>query len=70
MAASDTAAVPLAWPVAAGLLACVAAGAAAGLEVAGPELVVLELLLQAATARPTPAAPTAMAIRFLISGSP
>ena len=66
MAASDTAAVPLAWPVAAGLLACVAAGAAAGLEAAGPELVVLELLLQAATTRPIPAAPIAMAIRFLI----
>jgi hypothetical protein len=60
--ASDTVAVLLAWPVAAGLLACVAAGAAAGLEVAGLKLVVLELLLQAATARPIPAAPIAMAI--------
>jgi hypothetical protein len=60
--ASDTVTVPLAWPVAAGLLACVADGAAAALEEAGLELAVLEPLLQAATTRPIPAAPIAMAI--------
>jgi hypothetical protein len=60
--ASDTVTVLLAWPVAAGLLACVAAGAAAALEEAGLELAVLEPLLQAATTRPIPAAPIAMAI--------
>jgi hypothetical protein len=59
--ASDTVTV-LAPPVAAGLLACVAAGAAAALEEAGLELAVLEPLLQAATTRPIPAAPIAMAI--------
>jgi hypothetical protein len=69
-AASDTVAAPLAWPVAAGL-ACVVAGAAAaleeaGLEAAGLEVVVLELLEQAASSRPIPAAPTALAIRYLI----
>src|SRR3974390_292516 len=66
MAASETVAVPLARPAAAGRLASAAAGGAAGLGVAGLELVVLELLLQAATTRPTPAAPIATAIRFLI----
>lgn len=71
MVASDTAAAPLAWPAAAGLLACVVAGAAAaleeaGLEVAGLEVVVLEPLEQAAISRPIPAAPMALAIRYLI----
>jgi hypothetical protein len=61
IAASDTVAVPLAWPVAAGLLACAVAGAAAALEeaglvVAGLELVVLEPLEQAPTAKPIPTA--------------
>jgi hypothetical protein len=67
MVASDTVAAPLAWPVAAGLLACVVAGAAAaleeaGLEAAGLEVVVLELLEQAAASRPIPAAPMTLAI--------
>jgi hypothetical protein len=66
MAASDTVAALLAWPVAAELLACAAAGAAAGLEVAGVEVVVLELLEQAASSRPIPAAPTALVILFLM----
>jgi hypothetical protein len=60
IAVSDTVAVPLAWPVAAGLLACVVAGAAAleeaGLVVAGLELVVLEPLEQAPTTKPIPTA--------------
>jgi hypothetical protein len=66
MACTDTVAAPPAWPVAAGLLACVAAGAAAGLEVAGLEVAVLEPLEQAAATRPIPAAPTALAIQYLI----
>ena len=62
IAASDTVAVPLAWPVAAGLLACAVAGAAAALEEAGLvaaelELVVLEALEQALTTKPIPTAP-------------
>jgi hypothetical protein len=67
MEASDTVAAPLAWPAAAGLLACEAAGAAAaleeaglevaGLEVAGLEVVVLEPLEQADATRPIPTAP-------------
>src|SRR5690349_13072130 len=56
IAVSDTVAVPLAWPVAAGLLACVVAGAAAALEEAGLELVVLEPLEQAPTTKPIPTA--------------
>jgi hypothetical protein len=66
MECSDTAAAPLAWPVAAGLLACVDAGAAAleeaGLEVAGLEVVVLELLEQAAITRPIPIAPMTLTV--------
>src|SRR6516164_3028708 len=55
--ASDTVAAPLAWPLAAGLLACAAAALEeAGPEVAGAEVVVLELLEQAAISRPIPAA--------------
>jgi hypothetical protein len=62
IAASDTVAVPLAWLVDAGLLACVVAGAAAALEeaglvAAGLELVVLEPLEQAPTTKPIPTAP-------------
>jgi hypothetical protein len=60
IAASDTVAVPLAWLVDAGLLACVVAGAAAleeaGLVVAGLELVVLEPLEQAPITKPIPTA--------------
>jgi hypothetical protein len=52
MARSDTAAAPAAWPMAAGLLACVVAGDAAGLEAVVPEL-----LEQAAATRLIPAAP-------------
>jgi hypothetical protein len=67
MVASDSVAAPLAWPVAAELLACVVAGAAAaleeaGLEAAGLEVVVLEPLEQAAISSPIPAAPMALAI--------
>jgi hypothetical protein len=73
MVVSDTDAVPAAWPVAAELLACVAAGDAAALEVAvlevavleaaGLDVDVLEPLEQAATTRPIPAAPAALAIQ-------
>src|SRR5580704_15051375 len=38
MAVTDTDAVPAAWPLAAGLLACVAVGDAVALEVAGLEV--------------------------------
>jgi len=67
IAASDTVAVPLAWPVAAGLPACVVAGAAAALEAAGLlvaelELVVLEPLEQAPTSAPIPTAPMMLAV--------
>jgi hypothetical protein len=64
-ACSDTAAAPAAWPVAAGL-ALVAVGAGAELEVAGLELVALELLEQAAAARPIAATPAAPAIQLLM----
>src|SRR5260370_14402873 len=66
MACSDTVVAPTAWLVAAGLLACVAVGAAAGLEVAGLEVAVLEPLEQAATIRPIPATPAALAIQYLM----
>jgi hypothetical protein len=63
MAASETVAAPLGWPVAAGLLACaVAAREEAGLEVAGLEVVVLEPLEQAATTKPIPTAPMTLAV--------
>src|SRR5438105_14079138 len=61
MACSDTVAELPAWPVAAGLLGWGAAGDAVGLEVA-----VLEPLEQAATTRPIPAAPAALAIQYLM----
>src|SRR5579862_1156927 len=60
--ASDTVAVPLAWPVAAGLLA----GVVAALEEAGLEVVVLEPLEQAPISRPIPAAPMTLAIWCLM----
>jgi hypothetical protein len=71
MAVSDTAAGPAAWPVAAGLLACVAAADAAALEVAvlevaGLEVAVLEPLEQAAATRPIPAAPATLAIQYFM----
>ena len=67
MEASDTVALPLAWPVAAGLLACVVAGAAAALEeggrvVAELEVDVLEPLEQAAMTKPIPTAPMTLAV--------
>src|SRR6185312_2322999 len=67
IAASDTVAVPLAWPVAAGRPECVVAGAAAALEaaellVAELELVVLEPLEQAPTSAPIPTAPMMLAV--------
>jgi hypothetical protein len=56
MACTDTVAAALAWPTAAGLLACEAGRDAAGLAV--------EVLEQAAASRPIPAAPTAPAITY------
>jgi len=80
IARSDTVAAPAACAVPAGLLAlalavaCDAAGLeAAGLEAAGPEAAgpeLLELLEQAATARPIAAAPAALVIQFLIAMLP
>src|ERR1700742_327854 len=58
--ASDTAAVPLAWPVAAGLLACVVAGVAAALEAAGLVVAELELVVPLEQAPTTKAIPTAL----------
>jgi hypothetical protein len=63
MVASDTVAAPLAWLVAAGLLD---GAAAAGLELAGPDVAVLDVdvlepLEQAAASRPIPAAAAALA---------
>jgi hypothetical protein len=66
MVASDTFAALAAWLVAGGLLACVAAGAAAALEEVGLELVVLELLEQAATISPITAAPMALVNHFFM----
>jgi hypothetical protein len=65
--ASDTVAVPLACPVAAGLLACGVAGVVAaldeaGLEAAELEVVVLEPLEQAATTKPIPTAPMTLTV--------
>jgi hypothetical protein len=59
IAASDTVAVPLAWPVAAGLLACVVAGVAAALE-AGLVIAELELVVPLEQAPTTKAIPTAL----------
>jgi hypothetical protein len=70
MARSDTVAAPAAWPVAAGLLAGAADDAAGLDDVAGLEAVVLEPLEQAATTRPIPAAPAALAIQYLMVMSP
>jgi hypothetical protein len=58
--ASDTVAVPLAWPVAAGLLACVVAGVAAALEEAGLVIAELELVVPLEQAPTTKAIPTAL----------
>ena len=65
--ASDTVVVPLACPVAAGLLACVVAVVAVALDEAGLvaaelEVVVLEPLEQAATTKPIPTAPMTLAV--------
>jgi hypothetical protein len=64
---SDTVAAPLACPLAAALLAGAAAEVElAGLEVAGLEVLVLEPLEHAATTRPIPARPAALANQYLI----